>query len=262
MKYLLSGGPRGHRALVEQFAWSKVLLAFDFDGTLAPIVEDRDAARMRPTTSALFREVCRRYPVAVLSGRGRDDVGARLEGADVRWVVGNHGMEPIAEEKMRAFCRVVAEKRPLLEGRLASVRGLDIEDKTFSLAIHYRQCRRKREAKEAIAAAVGELWPTARVVGGKQVVNLLPQGAPHKGLALEALMGTARTDTAVYVGDDITDEDVFERDEPGRLLSIRVGRSTKSAAPYFLRDQDEMDNLLSLFVASRGEDGTGGRQET
>jgi trehalose 6-phosphate phosphatase len=262
MKYLLSAGPRGHRALVEQFAWSNVLLAFDFDGTLAPIVEDRDAARMRPETAALFREVCRRYPVAVLSGRGRDDVASRLEGASVRWVVGNHGMEPIAEEKMAAFCRVVAEKRPLLEARLGALRGLDIEDKTFSLAVHYRHCRRKGDARDTVAAAVRELWPTARVVGGKQVVNLLPQGAPHKGLALEGLIVEAKTDTAVYLGDDITDEDVFERDEPGRLLSIRVGRSTKSAAPYFLRHQDEMDKLLSLFVASRREDGSGGRQET
>ena len=61
--------------VLAQYAWSRVLLAFDFDGTLAPIVPDRDDARMRPRTRALLEEICRRYPCAVISGRSRDGGG-------------------------------------------------------------------------------------------------------------------------------------------------------------------------------------------
>ncbi len=59
-------------------------------------------------------------------------------------------------------------------------------------------------------------------------------------------------DTVIYVGDDITDEDVFQLDRPGQLLSIRVGRKQTSAAPYYIRNQAEIDRLLETLVALRG----------
>jgi trehalose 6-phosphate phosphatase len=83
------------------------------------------------------------------------------------------------------------------------------------------------------------------------VVNLVPERAPHKGDALLALRAKEGADTALYVGDDITDEDVFELDQPGRLLSIRVGQSKRSAAAYFLRNQREIDVFLDRLVKFR-----------
>jgi trehalose 6-phosphate phosphatase len=89
-----------------------------------------------------------------------------------------------------------------------------------------------------------------RLVGGKLVVNLLPAGAPHKGLALEAARERFGCDTALYVGDDETDEDVFALDQPGRLLAIRVGRRRGSAAGYYLRNQREIDRVLRVLSLS------------
>ena len=66
MKALLSPA---NRVLLDQLAWSNVLLAFDFDGTLAPIVANRHEAAMRARTARLFSTVCERYPSAVISGR-------------------------------------------------------------------------------------------------------------------------------------------------------------------------------------------------
>ena len=71
MKALLS---RENRVLLDQLAWSNVLLAFDFDGTLAPIVANRHQAAMRARTARLFSTVCERYPSAVISGRAKADV--------------------------------------------------------------------------------------------------------------------------------------------------------------------------------------------
>jgi trehalose 6-phosphate phosphatase len=90
---------------------------------------------------------------------------------------------------------------------------------------------------------------------GKLVVNLLPDGAPHKGIALEELRAREGADTAVFVGDDVTDEDVFELDRPGKLLGIRVGQSRSSAAPFYIRNQLEVDALLERLVACRAEKG-------
>ncbi|MCC6747461.1 MAG: trehalose-phosphatase [Deltaproteobacteria bacterium] len=246
MKHVLAAA---NREVLAQFAWSRVLLAFDFDGTLAPIVTDRDAARMRERTRALLAEVCELYPCAIISGRGLTDVSSRVGGLRVPFVVGNHGMEP--GKGLPEFAREVRAIRSQLEAELSAFTGVDIEDKQFSLAVHYRRSRHKRAARAAIHAAVPRLLHPVREVAGKLVVNLIPEGAPHKGDALVRLRSRARTDTAIYVGDDVTDEDVFALDQPGRLLSIRVGCSRRSSAEYFLRDQREVDVLLRRLATLR-----------
>jgi trehalose 6-phosphate phosphatase len=246
MRHLLS---RDGRELLAQLASTHVLLAFDFDGTLAPIVSDREGARMRASTARLFARVAAAYPVAVISGRARADVTARLGEAPVRHVVGNHGLEPGGD--MKAFERIVARVRPALEASLGGVRGVEVEDKRYSVAIHYRHARGKREARAAIREAVEALPDRMRLVAGKLVVNLVPERAPNKGDALLALREKERADVAIYVGDDVTDEDVFVLDEPGALVSARIGRSVRSAAPYYLRDQREMDTLLEVLARAR-----------
>lgn len=232
-----------------QYAWSRVLLAFDFDGTLAPIVANRDAARMRLRTRNLLRRVCDLYPCAVISGRSRDDVMSRLEGLAVRYVIGNHGLEP--GEHLSKFERLVVDARPALQEALSGQQGVDIEDKRFSLAVHYRRSRRKRDARAAIYRAVQALPRAMRTIPGKLVVNVLPERAPHKGDALLRLRENEGADTAIYVGDDATDEDVFQLDQPGRLLSVRIGRSEASAAAYYLRTQRDIDTMLSRLTGLR-----------
>ncbi len=233
--------------LVAQTAASKVLVAFDFDGTLAPIVPDRHAAAMRPRTRRLLAALCERFPCAVLSGRSRPDVSARLAGASVKYVVGNHGLES-EERETESDAGGMQAIRQRLESDLGDRHGIDIEDKRFSLSIHYRRSRRKQDARAAIQAAAASLPTPVRLVAGKLVVNVLPASAPHKGDALMALRGIERADTALYVGDDVTDEDVFSLDQPGRLLSVRVGRSRSSSAAFYLRDQREVDVLLRILV--------------
>lgn len=246
MKHLLAAGTI---ELLSEVAWSNVLLAFDFDGTLAPIVSDRDAAKMTPKTERLLARVAAAYPTAVISGRSRSDVGRRLGAARVKYVVGNHGLEPGA--KLPAFEEQVDRARRALERALATEPGIEIEDKKYSLALHYRRARLKQGARDAIARAVATLDDGMRMIGGKAVVNIIPAGAPNKADALVHLRDKERADIAVYVGDDATDEDVFELDQPGRLVSIRVGASKSSSARYFLKNQSEVDEMLAKLASLR-----------
>jgi trehalose 6-phosphate phosphatase len=238
-----------HRVVLAEVAWSHVLLAFDFDGTLAPIVEDRDDAEMRRGTARLFARLCEAYPVAVISGRARDDVGRRLGTARPRYVIGNHGLEPGVD--MRPYEAFVQAALDELAPALGGLQGVELEDKTYSLAIHYRRSRTRREARQTIQSVLESLVTPARVVEGKCVVNLVPPGAPDKGDAVRRLRAADGANVALYVGDDFTDEDVFRLDEPGRLLSIRVGESATSAVPYCLRDQLEIDEMLAFLLALR-----------
>jgi trehalose 6-phosphate phosphatase len=238
----------GNRRVLQQFACSNVLVAFDYDGTVAPIVSDPERAHMRARTRGLLEQLARLYPCIVISGRAQEDALRLLSGVAFLGVIGNHGVEPWA-----ATDQMLNEVRlwlPTLEKRFAPFAGVRIEDKGFSVAVHYRQSREKKKARAAILKVVRSLGDV-RVVGGKQVVNVLPAGAPHKGMALERERARLQCDTAIYVGDDETDEDVFMLNQPGQLLTIRVGPKQASLAEYCIRNQGEIDRLIRALLDFR-----------
>jgi trehalose 6-phosphate phosphatase len=243
--YLFS--PLNHDLLVT-FALSNVLPAFDYDGTLAPLVDAPAHASMRASTRRLLRRASKLYPCVVITGRARGDAVYRLRNIDVCRVVGNHGAEPAPNR--RALRRRVRQWLPVLKARLARRHGVVIEDKGLSVALHYRQARERNSARRAVLAAARSLQ-NVRLVGGKLVVNCLVPDAPHKGLAVERERLHFACDTVIYVGDDETDEDVFQIDRPGQLLSVRVGLKRSSAASYYIRSQAEIDKLLQTLVAAR-----------
>jgi trehalose 6-phosphate phosphatase len=245
MPYILS---KRHLPTLAHFAASNVLLAFDYDGTLSALAPTPAEARIRPLTRRLLCAVAERYPCAVISGRSRADLARRLARVPVWHVAGNHGLEPWGERE--SYARRVRRWMQPLSAQLAPCEGVVIEDKTYSLTVHYRQARNRRRALEAIAGAVRGL-SSARVLGGRDAISVVPRGAPHKGTALERVRQLLVCDTAIYVGDDDTDEDAFRTARPDRLLAIRVGNSRQSCARYWLRSQDEMDGLLQTLLSLR-----------
>lgn len=247
MKNILS---QAGREILEQYTWSSVLLAFDYDGTLAPIVAAPEQAKMRRKTNALLDVLTKLFPVIVISGRARPDALRKLRGVGLHEVIGNHGIEPW--HKANRHIADVRRWRPDLDEAIAPFKGVTIEDKVFSVAIHYRRSREKKKARAAILSVAATLGGV-RVIGGKQVVNILPDGAPHKGIALERERERLGCDTAIYVGDDETDEDVFALDQPGRLLTIRIGSKRTSGATYYLPDQRAIDDLLRALIDLRRE---------
>src|SRR5688572_28285491 len=118
------------------FAWSNVLLAFDYDGTLAPLVNTPTRATMRPSTQRLLRGASKLYPCVVITGRAQADAISRLRGIEVCQVVGNHGAEP--SPNAEAMRRRVQRWLPVLKAHLSWRQGVIIEDKGFSVAVHYR----------------------------------------------------------------------------------------------------------------------------
>ena len=245
MKDILS--PR-HRGVLEALAASPCLLAFDYDGVLAPLVRDPAGAFMRPRTRRLLRRLARLYPCAVVSGRAFRDT-RRFVGDLVPTVVGNHGYE-IGEETRtppEVLDRVRAWERELRR-RLAGVPGVFFEQKRTTLAVHYGLARTWRRSAEAVRAAAQNLHG-ARLLEGKKVLNVLPSHFPTKGDAVRALLERDGLETALYAGDDVTDEDVF-RIGPPAVLGIHVGRG-RSLAPWCLPSQRDADALLERLLELR-----------
>jgi trehalose 6-phosphate phosphatase len=224
-----------------------VLLAFDFDGVLAPIVATPPQAHMRAGTRRLLAQVAERYPCIVLSGRRRDDLAPRVEGIPFVQVIGNFGHELTSHNK-RPPSRV-HEWLAVLQERLGHESGVRLEDKGYSLAVHYRHAPEQSRARRAVAAAVKGL-EGARLLDGTLALTVLPAEGPNKGVALQAARQKARCDRAFYIGDDGTDEDAFVSAPPEQLLSVRVGTGTTQAG-YRLKTQAEIDDLLRCFLAFR-----------
>jgi trehalose 6-phosphate phosphatase len=230
------------------FAQERVLLAFDFDGTLAPIVRDPECAAMRARTAKLLADVARRYPCVVISGRSRTDVMAKVATIPLRAVFGNHGMEP--SPGLRAWRRQTDVWHAQLVSALPPLAGVVIENKGVSLAVHYRRAHAPAVVRRLVLTLAAELRGT-RILDGKRVVNILPADAPDKGNALLTLRKRLRCQSAIYVGDDDNDEDVFALAKQERLLGIRIGRSRRSQAAYFVPGQSDVDRLLVKLVQMR-----------
>jgi trehalose-phosphatase len=124
--------------------------------------------------------------------------------------------------------------------------------KTLSIAVHYRYSRSKAATLGHILQVVRRL-ERIRIVPGNRVVNLIPLQVPGKGVALRQACRRLRCSTALYVGDDASDEDAFASAGSSGLIGVRVRRTPASRAPFFLPRQDDVDMLLSRLIALRRE---------
>jgi trehalose 6-phosphate phosphatase len=235
-------------ACLEAVLATDPLLAFDIDGTLAPIVELPHEARLPDDVQSALADLARRFSVAIITGRAVDDARQMLS-FEPRHLIGNHGAEglPGWGSRSQAFARIVRDWREALAG-LGELHatGVSLEDKAYSMSLHFRQAASPVVARRAIERSIACLQPPPRVVPGKAVVNLLPPGAPDKGDALRALIDATRCPDVLYVGDDDTDETVFGLQLPG-VLTVRVEPAADSAAALFLRDQSEVLTLIQYI---------------
>jgi trehalose 6-phosphate phosphatase len=244
--------PEGEKALAAVMA-RHPLLAFDFDGTLAPIVERPGDARVPDGAAGTLTALALKLPVAVITGRAVADVTARLGFAPM-FVIGNHG----AEDPSGVLEGGTLEKLTPLRHHLAThavdleKAGVMVEDKQYSLALHYRQA----PDQDAAVALIDQLLPGAsdglHIFYGKCVVNLAPDDAPDKGDAVVALLERAGATTAVFLGDDRNDEPVFER-AAADWLTVRIGRdNTPTKAKFYLDGHHEVPGLLQRMLGALG----------
>lgn len=244
----------------------QVLVALDFDGTLSDIVPRPEDAALTEERRQLLRELNSRprFAVAVISGRTVDDLRERVGLDDIAYA-GQHGLEIAGPgfqhmpPEVEAFRGTATRLGESLEAEIGRIPGVIFEHRGISLSVHYRLVTgAQREAvQRAIrnvvtpVAGAGE----ARVVLGKEVVNLLPPLVWHKGSALRWLMGLLDAIPhrvggifPIYIGDDVTDEDAFPvARETG--IAARVGPPVEgTAAEYTLADTAEVEATLRAMV--------------
>jgi trehalose 6-phosphate phosphatase len=229
-----------------------MLCAFDFDGTLAPIVPQPDQVRLPEHLLQQLRELSGHTPLAIITGRSVADIRPRL-GFPPDYLIGNHGLEGLPGQEDQRHQRALLCRGWLhqltdeVQRAMPADHGVFIEDKVYSLSVHYRHAKNPDQAARLLETLFAKLRPSPHVMGGKFVFNLLPENAANKGSAFERLMQISAAPSAIYVGDDVTDEDVF-RLRRTDILTVRIEASADSAAEFFVPDFADMARLLDELL--------------
>lgn len=234
-------------ASLKNIATKQTLFAFDFDGTLSKINKDILGAKIATSTQKYLCDLSNYAPVAIVSGRSIDDLKSRLQvpKADL---IGNHGLEGLSEWKNELKdAKLICKKWLLFLQKQQFVSGVIIENKIFSISIHFREVKDKKNLFLKLSKVIEDLKPTPRIIHGKSVINIIPENSPNKGTAILKLKKIRKVKHVFYIGDDDTDEDVFVLQNPS-ILKIRVGKKKNSKAEYYINRQSQINKLLKTII--------------
>jgi trehalose 6-phosphate phosphatase len=221
--------PQLHAALAEVATRRPLLVASDYDGVLSELVDDPSAAVPAPGVAEVLARLAAADGVIVVlvSGRGVADL-QRTSGLTGRYRgVGSHGAEfdgPLTGE--------LADRRDALASALApvvaDVAGARLEVKPASVAVHVRSVPDAQVGAALLDRVRATADPSLTLKPGKNVLELAVTDA-DKGRALRRLRTELGAAAAIYLGDDVTDEDGFRALQPGDV-GIKVGDGETAAA--------------------------------
>ena len=236
----------------------RLLIALDFDGTLAPEVDVPDEARALPAAieqlSALHRMPG--TTIAFVSGRALSSLDVVAPPEITAAMIGSHGLEvrlapgdevaPIDERDGARVTELRAAVQPLVD----AVDGAWVEHKPGGFAVHTRlvEARAADDLQARVRAAAVETDAEILVRDGKNVVEFAVRDAT-KGDGVRVLRDRLQPDAVLFAGDDVTDEDALAVLGNGDV-GIKVG-SADSVARFRVDDPRALADALAVLVEAR-----------
>ena len=256
--------PAEHAARLAARA-DEVAICLDFDGTIAPIVDDPDAARPLPGIVELLGPLANRYAaVALVSGRPATYLAVHAAAPGVRYL-GMYGLEEIVEGRVQVDPRleaarpaVVAAAQDLARHPAVTGSGAHLEDKRYAVAVHTRRVADPGRWAGPVgeAAAEAAAGHGLEVVPGKMVWELRPPVPSDKGDAVRQVAAASGATALVVVGDDRGDLPAFAAVAALGGDGLRVAVASAEAPPELLDAADlvvdgpeGVRGLLELLLA-------------
>lgn len=238
------------------------LFFLDYDGTLTPIVSHPKDALLSDAMRKTLENLASRFFTAVISGRGLKDI-KELVGLQGLYFAGSHGFQ-LENPKGEVFTYPEAlpyrddieQAYRFLNQELKAIPGIFLENKEFSIAVHYRQVAEGQDYIKKMVEKAAAQSKGLKITYGKKVYELRPNIEWHKGKAVLWLIENASSHEKqpfpIVIGDDATDEDAFMAVH-GIGTSIFVqGENHIKTAEYTLKDPGEVQEFLQLFLQKYG----------
>lgn len=255
----LALSPELRTALREVAQTEQLLVAMDFDGTLAPIVGRAEDARPLPRSAAAFAGLAAlpRTTTALISGRALASLRGVASPPVNSLLIGSHGAEAWLGPGSTGLTldpeqeALLAEVRGILAEIVSVAPGTVLEEKPAGVVLHTRLAA-DDVAADAVAAA-RSLLQDRRGVYLKDGKRVLETSVVHasKGEAVTFLRQITDSTAIVFAGDDTTDEDALGRLEPGDV-GIKVGIDFTSAQ-YRVEAPTHVAELLEVLLQARSE---------
>lgn len=260
MRYILEDLEKIEQDLKEKY----LFLFLDCDGTLAPIADTPAKAVIPQRTKRLLALLAqkRNCKIAVISGRSLDDIRKKVGLRDIIYS-GNHGFQingPKLKHELVAplgYQEVLRRIKAELKNKLSGVKGVLLEDKKLSLALHFRLADLKQLPliRSVFSRSTAPYLKNnkIRIKPGKKILEVGPPVAWDKGkivlwlLARQAALLKKQKIIPVYIGDDVTDEDAFKALK-NKGLTIFVGAGNNSQAKYYLKDVKDVYDFLRYIL--------------
>lgn len=249
-------------------AANKLVAVFlDYDGTLAPIVNNPDKAFISEEMRETIRQTACLFPTAIISGRGREKVEQFVQLGEL-YYAGSHGLDimgprdaaglhPIEFQPASKYEPLVNEVyAKLCESSVRDIPGSSVEHNKYCVSVHFRNCAEQHwpDVQQATEAVLRD-YPGLQLSRGRKVLELKPKVDWHKGTALSHLLRSLglwnpAEVLAIYIGDDRTDEDAFRTlRTSGTGFGILVSSKAKATeATYTLRDPAAVQSFLGQLV--------------
>ncbi len=224
------------------------LFFLDYDGTLAPIVDDPDAAVPHPQAPALLRELDAHSPLWIVTGRDLQALSSFLDRPYS--AIGLHGAQEgvVGRDARSLMSDAAAEALKALRDSVPAAEGLRVEEKDRSFAVHYRAVDDEAAAQAQLKDWLADLPDVLDAIWGKKVVELRPDGLT-KGTAVRRIADRHPGHVPVYLGDDVTDEDAFAalQDLNRKAVTVKVGND-ETRADHRLSGPDAVMDYLRRYV--------------
>lgn len=240
---------------------SQVLLLFDYDGTLTPLMPSPEQASLPQQVKECLTTLVSggKYIAGVISGRSLADVSAKV-GIPGMIYAGNHGLEIqgpgldfVHKEAMKQSGTQVQVSGELRRA-LSDIPGVIVEPKGLTLSVHYRSTpvEQVKAVEEAFGRVVAPYVESgiARITYGKKVLEVRPNLPWDKGKAITMLQETyPQASLTCFFGDDRTDEDGFKVVQESGGIAVLVGPARQpTVALHRLDSPDEVAQVLDLLA--------------
>jgi trehalose 6-phosphate phosphatase len=239
--------------LIDTIDFRKIAVLLDVDGTLLDLADTPHGVavpqRLKHALKAL--ELQSGGATSFVSGRSMADLDLLFAPLSLAAVAG-HGAELRARAggmSQRYEAVIPADLRRRLKQFGATQEGLIVEDKGYSLALHYRLVPQSGVSVHAAAVAICAEYPqyALDVLAGKFVVEVKPSGF-NKGTGIRELMKSApfHGRRPIFIGDDVTDEAAFAVLPEFDGIGFSVGRELPGVAGFFQTPSDVRDWLYRV----------------